>query len=59
MISLLLLACATKIVDVATVDAAEKDVCVLQLDNETIIEIKSELCSNLNEGDVIRAVRKK
>ena len=59
MISLLLFACATKIVDIGTVDISEQDVCVLQLSDETIIEIKSELCSNLREGDVIRVMRKK
>ena len=59
MISLLLFACATKIVDIGTVDISEQEVCVLQLSDETIIEIKSELCSNLREGDVIRVVRKK
>ena len=59
MISLLLFACATKIVDIGTVDASEQDVCVLQLSDETIVEIKSDLCSNLREGDVIRVVRKK
>ena len=56
---LLFLACATKVVDVATVDVAEQTVCVLQLSDETIIEIQSELCSKLREGDVIRVVRKK
>ena len=58
MISLLLFACATKIVDIGTVDISEQDVCVLQLSDETIVEIKSELCSNLREGDVIKVVRK-
>lgn len=56
---LLFLSCATKVVDVATVDVAEQNVCVLQLSDETIIEIKSELCSNLKEGDVLRVMRKK
>ena len=59
MISLLLFACATKIVDIGTVDISEQDICVLQLSDETIVEIKSELCLNLREGDVIRVVRKK
>ena len=59
MISLLLFACATKIVDIGTVDISEQDICVLQLSDETIVEIKSELCSNLREGDVIRVMRKK
>ena len=59
MLSLLLVACATKIVDVGTVDVTEQNICVLQLSDETIIEIESKLCSNLREGDVIRVLRKK
>ena len=59
MISILLFSCATKTVHVGTVDIAEQNVCVVQLSDETIIEIESDLCKDLNEGDIIKAVRKR
>ena len=60
MISLLLLfACATKTIDVGIIDIAEEKVCVVQLIDETILEIESELCASLREGDTIMVIRKK
>lgn len=60
MISLLLLfACATKTVNVGTVDIADKKICVVQLADETFIEVESNLCASLREGDVLQVERKK
>ena len=59
MISLFLLACAPKVIDVITVDIAEENVCILQLSDETFVEIESNLCSNLKEGDILKVVRKR
>ena len=59
MISLIFFACATKVVEVGTVDITEQNVWVLQLSDETIVEIKSNLCLDLHEGDVLKVERKR
>ena len=59
MISILLFACAPKVIDIIAVDIAEENVCILQLSDETFVEIESNLCSNLKEGDILRVVRKR
>ena len=60
MISLLLLfACATKVIKVGTVDIAEEKVCMIQLTDESFVEIESDLCASLREGDVVKVERKK
>ena len=59
MISLLLFACATKVINVGTVDIADEKVCVVQLSDETIIDVESNLCASLREGDIIQVERKK
>ena len=59
MIGLLLFACATKTINVGTVDIAEDQVCIVQLADETYVEIESNLCAALHEGDVLVVERKK
>ena len=59
MISILLFSCATKTVNIGTVDISEQNVCVVQLSDETIIEVESDFCVALNEGDIIKVVRKR
>ena len=59
MLSFLLFACSMKSIEIATVDAAENDVCVLQLKDEKIIHVESALCASLREGDVVKVIRTK
>ena len=60
MISLLLLfACAAKTIKVGIVDITEEKVCVVQLVDETILEIESDLCASFREGDTITVIRNK
>ena len=60
MISLLLLfACATKVFNIGTVDISEDKICTVQLADETFVEVESNLCAFLQEGDVLRVERKK
>ena len=44
-------------VDFGAVDVIDKKVCVIQLAEGETIEIESEICSRLREGDVIKVVR--
>lgn len=57
MINLILFSCLTKTIDVGTVDLVEPKICTVQLPDESIIAIDSEICSSLKEGDVIQVVR--
>jgi len=59
MISLLLLSCAMKTVSIGSVDVAEQRVCVIQLADGSIIEVESNICKDLKEGDMIYVMRKK
>lgn len=59
MISLLLLSCAMKTVPIGSVDVAEQSVCVIQLSDGSIIEIESNICNDLKEGDLIYVTRKR
>ena len=59
MISLLLFACSMKTIKVGTVDIVEDQVCIVQLADETYVELESDLCSGLREGDVLVVERKK
>ena len=59
MISLLFFACATKTISVGTVDIADKKICMVQLADETFVEVESNLCASLREGDVLQVERKK
>lgn len=59
MISLLLFACVTKKINVGMVDVTEERVCVVQLADETFVEIESKLCASLQEGDILLVERKK
>ena len=57
MISLFLFACAAKTINIGLVDIAEENVCVVQLANETFVELDSTICESLKEGDVIKVLR--
>lgn len=57
MISLFLFSCLTKTIDVGFVDLVEPNICTVQLPDESIITIDSEICSFLKEGDVIQVER--
>ena len=59
MISLILFACMTKKINVGMVDVTEEIVCVVQLADETFVELESNLCASLQEGDIILVKRKK
>ena len=48
-----------KTINVGTVDIAEDQVCIVQLADETFVEIESDLCASLQEGDIIQVERKK
>ena len=57
MLSLLLLGCAARAINIGSVDVAEKKICVIQLVDGTIIELESQICKSLKEGDVIQVAR--
>tara|TARA_B100000900_G_C20278945_1_gene593230 strand:+ start:176 stop:358 length:183 start_codon:yes stop_codon:yes gene_type:complete len=57
MISLLLLACSAKVINVGMVDIAEEKICTVQLADESFVEVESELCASLQEGDILRVIR--
>ena len=57
MISILLFACAAKTIVVGSIDIADEKICVVQLLDDTILEIESELCKELKEGDIIQISR--
>ena len=59
MLSLLLFSCAMKTIQIGSVDVAEERICVIQLSDGYIIEMESNMCKNLKEGDVIHVTRKK
>ena len=59
MIGLLLFACMTKKINVGTVDISENKICTVQLADETFVEVESNLCTFLQEGDIIKVERKK
>ena len=59
MISLLVFACATKVIEVGIVDMVDEKVCIVQLADESFVEIESALCASLREGDVVKVERKK
>ena len=59
MISLILFGCMTKKINVGMVDVTEEIVCVVQLADETFVELESNLCASLQEGDIILVKRKK
>ena len=45
-------------VNIGIVDATDEQICVVQLGNDRLITIRSELCLDFKEGDVIKIVRK-
>ena len=45
-------------VNIGVVDVIDEKVCLVQGDNEEMIEVKIDFCRNLKEGDIIQAVRK-
>ena len=58
MISLLLFACIPKTINIGTIDISEESICVVQLVDETFVEVESDLCASLKEGDVLKVLRK-
>ena len=57
---LLLSACASKQrVFIGTVDSRELRVCVVQLEDNSIIHVHPAICDKLKEGDVIEVTREK
>ena len=59
MISLLLFSCVAKTINVGIIDVQEEKVCTVQLVDETILEVESDLCASFREGDTIVVIRKK
>ena len=57
MISLFLFACIPKTISIGTIDRSEESICVVQLVDETFVEVESDLCASLKEGDIIEVVR--
>ena len=57
---LLLSGCAAKQrVLIGTVDSREGRICVLQLEDGSIIHVHPAICDKLEEGDVVEATREK
>ena len=56
---LLFLSCAHKqYTHIGTVDVIEPTACIIQLDDETVVEVDVKLCALLREGDIITIKRK-
>ena len=45
--------------DVAVIDIIDNNVCLVQLPDESMLEISGRFCTDLKEGDVIKVERVK
>ena len=52
-----LFACASRHIDVGVIDIVDPSVCVIQMADESILEITPSFCKNLREGDIIKVRR--